>query len=323
MFITSVIMVVVMAIALTTSSLAWFTAAGSSTVTTSALTLSAKATAAEGLLISSSSSAGAWYGNINLADGNAQANMVPAVPYQYAQNNTLIDALVGNNFITNEVDMNGNWDTAIARITGNSDNVLYFAKEFWITTVDTTNDLVVAPTIAWTKDVSGTDTPYPGTSPNVIMNSSDPVIYVAVLADKNCEVAADRDPSGVTSDATSRANSANWEILNIFASTGATTVNFGGEASAFTSSSELTSYASATNALTIGGTGCATTTDNKTSDKLDKVTTNYSTGEALATGEVKRFKVVTWYDGNALINSNSNFALDFTLTFAATTYVAP
>lgn len=322
MFITSVIMVVVMAIALTTSSLAWFTAAGSSTVTTSALTLSAKATAAAGLLISSSSSAGAWYGNINLADGNAQSNMVPAVPYQYAENNTLIDALVGDNFITNQVDMNGKWDTAAARISSNNDNVLYFTKEFWITTVDTTNDLVVAPTIAWTKNVNNADVAYPGDN-NANMNSSDPVIYVAVLADKNCEVAADRNPSGVTSDATSRANSANWEILNIFASTGATTVNFGGQASEFTSSSELKDYASATTGLTIGGTGCATTTDNKTTDKLDKVTTNYSTGEALATGEVKRFKVVAWYDGNALINSNSNFALKFTLTFTATTYVAP
>ncbi len=323
MFITSVIMVVVMAIALTTSSLAWFTAAGSSTVTTSALTLSAKATSAAGLLISSSSSAGAWYGNIDLATGNAQANMVPAVPYQYAENNTILDALVGENFISNKVDMNGKWDTAAAAIANTASDVLYFEKEFWITTVDTTNDLVVAPTIAWTKNVNNADVAYPGEN-NANMNSSDPVIYVAVLADKNCEVAADRNPSGVTSNDTSRASSANWEILNIFASTGAATVNFGGQASAFTSSSALTDYASATTALTIGGTSgtyVPTTTANKTTDKLDKVTTHYNTGEALATGEVKRFKVVAWYDGNALINSNSNFALKFTLTFTATTYV--
>ena len=56
MFITSVIMVVVMAIALTTSSLAWFSAAGATSVTTSSLTLKAATNSSTGLLLGNSSS---------------------------------------------------------------------------------------------------------------------------------------------------------------------------------------------------------------------------------------------------------------------------
>lgn len=79
MFITSVIMVVVMAIALTTSSLAWFNAAGTSTVSTNALKLKARSVASAGLQISSASRDGAWSDAIML-DSTLATNLEPMMP---------------------------------------------------------------------------------------------------------------------------------------------------------------------------------------------------------------------------------------------------
>ena len=86
MFITSVIMVVVLAIALTTSSLAWFTAGGTQTVSTAAVNISTKANSAvAGLEISANNSL--WYsqnpdGGLTLTTrtGKVVANLDPAAP---------------------------------------------------------------------------------------------------------------------------------------------------------------------------------------------------------------------------------------------------
>jgi len=54
MFITAIIMVIVLAIALTTSSLAWFSAAGASKVSLTSFTINAQSKTSEGLLIAKS-----------------------------------------------------------------------------------------------------------------------------------------------------------------------------------------------------------------------------------------------------------------------------
>lgn len=81
MFITSVVMVIVMAVALTTSSLAWFSASGSPTVTTTALKVTAKAETTSGIAISNNGTE--WDSNIDLnTAGNT--NLMPLVPYTKA-----------------------------------------------------------------------------------------------------------------------------------------------------------------------------------------------------------------------------------------------
>lgn len=79
MFITSVIMVVVLAIALTTSSLAWYNgAAGAQNVTAGSLTVSAQqAAAGKGLVISTD---GASFGTETVTLGLAVTGMTPAAP---------------------------------------------------------------------------------------------------------------------------------------------------------------------------------------------------------------------------------------------------
>ena len=323
MFITSVIMVVVMAIALTTSSLAWFTAAGSSTVTTSSMTLTAKATSAAGLLISQADT-GDWSSNIDLVEGNAQANMIPATPYEYEDGKAFIDAMVADKFITNTVDMNGNYSDADP-VKANGTDILYFSDTFYITTVDTQNDLDVTPSIKWEKYDAGSSTWKTYTSDTSVAGriapaSADPIIYVAVLASKLTYTAADRDPSNKTWTTAAAEDSSNWEILNVFASKGGTTVNFGLEESTFksTSSSAATIAASQTSLPILTGTGHVAI--GTTSTGLAKVTTHYSTGDAQGNGEVRVYKVLAWYDGYTLQNSNSNFALRFDLGFTASTH---
>lgn len=79
MFITSVIMVVVMAIALTTSSLAWFSATGSNTVTTNSLKLTAQSSASTGIAISYDSGS-TWNDSITLSP-SVTSGLMPLVPF--------------------------------------------------------------------------------------------------------------------------------------------------------------------------------------------------------------------------------------------------
>jgi hypothetical protein len=293
MFITSVIMVVVMAIALTTSSLAWFTTAGSATVTTNALTVTAKTTAAAGLQISSAAVNGPFYLNIDLygSASNVVADMVPAMPYKVDSDATLLSALVNHNFISNTVaGPDYSEDTAVTANSGNG--TLYFTKDIWVTTVDTSDDLVVSVDIDWTQD----DEAYTS-------SPSDPVVYVAVLADQNEVVKADRSTPDDDFD---------WEIMAIFSSNAAATnVNFGKTAGFFQSTdadTRATVAASYTTTALSSFTGVAT-------DALEKCAIDTETEQYNPYGEVKQFRIVVWYDGIALVNANSDFSVDFELTF--------
>lgn len=90
MFITSVVMVIVMAVALTTSSLAWFSASGSPTVTTTALKVTAKAETSSGIAISKDKVN--WEDNIDLNTAGS-TNLYPLVPFtkQDAYDGTIVD----------------------------------------------------------------------------------------------------------------------------------------------------------------------------------------------------------------------------------------
>lgn len=104
MFITSVIMVVVMAIALTTSSLAWFTVDGATTVSTSPVSISAKANTSTGLYISNDATA--WQqGALTIASASYDTYL-PLVPYgtsSSADAADLLNGLQNDKFITNTV----------------------------------------------------------------------------------------------------------------------------------------------------------------------------------------------------------------------------
>ncbi len=295
MFITSVIMVVVMAIALTTSSLAWFTAAGSATVTTDTLTLTAKANASTGIQISDASAGGDWASNINFTN---QAELMPLLPYQFTDNSTtLLEALVAEKFITNEVDQNLMFVNAqgTEAVAAN-----YFASSnIWITNMAQGSGaaaVAITPSIVFKKgdavyDPSGA-------------NRSDPNLYVAVLCNKTSAFAAD----GSTT-ANYDTSAADWEIVNIFNSKGLTNVKFGKEDSYFEGEDDSTaSYTSP------AISGLITTT---ATNSIDPITTDATSGEYRNFGEVVQFKVVAWYDGVSLVNSNSGTALQFELTFTA------
>jgi hypothetical protein len=297
MFITSVIMVVVMAIALTTSSLAWFTARGAASVTTDTLTLTAKANASSGIQISDVSAGGPWAGSINFTD---KAELMPLLPYQYSDaETTLLQALVAEKFITNEVDENLKYVNAQGSeaVAAN-----YFASsEIYITNMaqgSGAKAVAITPSIVFKKD----DAVYnPGGT-----NRSDPNLYVAVLCNKTSAFEAD----GSTTEGYST-SAADWEIVNIFNSKALASgkVKFGKEASAFVSEADSTkSYTELTIADLI------TTTATNT---IDPITTDAESGEYRNFGEVVQFKVVAWYDGVSLVNANSGTALQFELTFTA------
>lgn len=104
MFITSVIMVVVMAIALTTSSLAWFTASSETTVSTNAFTINAQSMTSEGLYIARDT-ANFSVNPITLADAtssNTYWPMVPLVGSTTIDADGLLGALQDDAFIGNK-----------------------------------------------------------------------------------------------------------------------------------------------------------------------------------------------------------------------------
>lgn len=78
MFITSVIMVIVMAIALTTSSLAWFSTGGTDSVTTNTFKVTAQGSTSKGIAISHDKSQ--WDSSISLSDANS-TGLKPVVPF--------------------------------------------------------------------------------------------------------------------------------------------------------------------------------------------------------------------------------------------------
>lgn len=190
MFITSVIMVVVMAIALTTSSLAWFTAAGASQVTTNTLTMEAVANTSAGLLLSQdttsfskTSKTPSWGGSP--ATGLAEAK--PVAPYSSAETNAVLDALAQNQFTGKSVDSSSGtnlWSNE----AGYND---HYAGYVYVANAGD-NDIKLTATIAFT-DVA----------------ASSATMFVAVLA----ATAQDTDSTVGTTSA--------WEIVRIASKSGA------------------------------------------------------------------------------------------------------
>ncbi|MBQ9145101.1 MAG: hypothetical protein IJX70_01360 [Clostridia bacterium] len=169
MFITSVIMVVVLAIALTTSSLAWYTgAAGSTTVTAGKLSISSLGVeAGEGLVIGTTPT-----GMSNKADLTATnvADLTPAALYDftdsYVAKDQLDESIVGGKF------------GSVLEISGT--NVKGTAPK-----ISTSNSIYLASTgLGITPEISVefSDKTFTGT---------EPALWVAVLA---------KDPNGTPED---------------------------------------------------------------------------------------------------------------------------
>lgn len=296
MFITSVIMVVVMAIALTTSSLAWFTATGSATVTTSTLTLTAKANASTGIQITDDLS-NDWAGSISLTD---QANLMPILPYVYTTDKTMEEALVAEKFIANQVDSNLQFVNTEGTEASTGD---------WFVTTDVliTNmaqgasaaAVDITPSIAFKKSGAAYD-------PTATANVRDPNLCVAVLCNNKSVKAA---------DGTTPTGDDDWELVKLFNSKGQNTVKFGKAASAFVQGADATQCYTTIDLTSGTARGTQTATN-----YIDPITLDATTNEYRTYGEVVRFKIVAWYDGVSLVNSNSGTALQFELTFSATTH---
>lgn len=194
MFITSVIMVVVMAIALTTSSLAWFTAAGATEVTTSSLTLQAKTNSSEGLLLCNDHSSfsttailpATASGSMTVTTGTV-SNMQPVAPY----GDSVLDALAKTQFtgsyVSNATGTNL-WATDSA-YTDHYAGYVYVANGG-----DANENIAVAINF---DNVDGA------------------TLYVAVLAKKTQDNYDDIATSNVS----------DWEIVRVSSSNGSTTVN--------------------------------------------------------------------------------------------------
>lgn len=292
MFITSVIMVVVMAIALTTSSLAWFQVGAANQVTTTALTINAKAETSSGIQISSQSAAGAWHSSATLNGAAAVNNLMPLLPNadhsslssdgpsNIATGATKLLAALDNDsettasFIANTTDQNGDYDGNSTTSTG------YFKQQLWITNIakgSTATAVRITPTCAFTYSGAA----YTSSTTGYGLH---PTLYVAVLAE---------DSNG------------DYEIVNIFSSKDDTTVKVGKDADAFAAGESVaTSYVTYDIADMVANSGA-------TSDTLAAPVGNADYGVA------KSFSVIAWYDGTTLFNSNSGFSIDFALTFTA------
>lgn len=160
MFISSVIMVVVMAIALTTSSLAWFNVAeGASSVSTNTVTLQAQSNASEGLLISTDHSS--WTQSaqsLTAATGSAASlnGMYPEALY----GDSVLEALAELTFTGNYVDTadgTNKW--------GDAYSATYYAGYIYVANAGD-NAVTLVPTI---------------TIDNLPVDGEGATLYVAVL----------------------------------------------------------------------------------------------------------------------------------------------
>ena len=296
MFITSVVMVVVMAIALTTSSLAWFTASGAATVSTDSLTLTAKANVSTGIQITDDMSSVEWASSISF---DPMVDLAPILPYKYdSDSTTLEEALINNKFIGNTVDENVKFKGEEGTLATSSD--YFVSTDIFVTNMaqgSGAKAVSITPTIAFTK---GGD----AYAPNATANRKDPNLCVAVL----CNNTSYRAANGSYDD-----SDADWELVKVFNSKGQETVKFGKTEDAFAEGEVATDCF--TNLNINSGSGLVGT--QTATNTIDPIAVYTATGEYGNYGEVVQFKVIAWYDGVSLVNSNSGTALQFTLTFTA------
>lgn len=311
MFITSVIMVVVMAIALTTSSLAWFTAAGQNEVTTTALTINAQANASTGIQIGRSAS-GAWFNTINLADAytgedsatttdDIVGGMMPLMPLADDGTPTIAltqTALANASFVGNKIGTNGQFayqadgSTSITPYTTG----YYVDDSIFVTNMasgSSAKAVYIVPTVTFKTSAGAAYS----------ASTRDPDLFVAILADTD-----DTDAS------------LTWEVVNVFHSntndaTGKidvarTTEAFASGqtvASAYTSTIDIADLRAVTADVVATGAKAG-----GTSTALAAITNDNAYGVA------KNFKVVAWYAGDTLDNNNSaSFGLQVIITFHA------
>jgi len=319
MFITSVIMVVVMAIALTTSSLAWFTAAGSSVVTTNQMTVKATADAASGIQISSVSGDEAFGNTINLDNAEAMKPLVPIGANSAGVIASLASPSTGS--ATNDVGFVGNFTITLHDISGQTENeIVYFAganatvdgesqayyagyyeDDLWIRNIGTAA-CKVTPTIEFYKNTSTTSTPSYTAYTSTAVPGTDPILNVAVLAYE--KTSAD-------------AASATWNLVQLFS----TSVAYSATA---TSSRILTSVnAAATGASLAPGVAVSGATSSVNPAKINSgasVTDGLAPVDTAANGNLTyhaiQFRVIAWYDGEYLNRSTVGAAdYQFKLTF--------
>lgn len=285
MFITSVIMVVVMAIALTTSSLAWFTAAGNDQVTTSTLTLQAKSNSSTGLLLGNSNSSFSTTAVIPTATNNSlgeTSGVVSDLQPVGLYGGSILEALVKEQFSGRYVESSSGtakWASSPAAYTDHFAGYVYVAN----TGNAATN---VSAAINFGTVTGAT-------------------LYVAVLANKT--------QSTTTTDAQRAAYSGtdcstNWEILAINASNTGTALN--------PTALGLTSAELAVGdevASTFTSTPFTAQTSGKSSVALGAAEDN------VAYSYYQQFLILAWYSADLTANKSgsTNTHGAFTVTFTA------
>lgn len=323
MFITSVVMVIVMAIALTTSSLAWFSASGASTVETNAFQVTAKSETVEGLAISKTGASGTWDSTVTLtADGT---DLYPMVPFtgdeatdKYVNSEwTWTEADFVKNFVNSTT---GAWDVKMignklgnnSKYKGTAYTAGYFEDDFYITNTATGSTAAAVNlncTIAFycpNGDDYVKDTTNSGTGRPANLYELDATLNVAVFyAVNNFEYDGDTDATDDDEDDT-------WALLAFGTSKGAATMNLGLDADSFAEGQASGS--------SVGPWAYTANLANHTRYTTDAAKTairpahDYN-GAPVVADEMK-IKVVAWYDGPSLINNNAaNANLKFGLTF--------
>ena len=294
MFITSVIMVVVMAIALTTSSLAWFTANGASTVTTTSLTLKAKVNSSAGLLIcndgtsfnSTSVAPATASGSIGLT-GEPAVEVVdvrPVAPYGDDTDTEVLEALSKAQFTGKTVSSTTGTNLwgADAAYSDHYAGYVYVANGG-----DAARSIAAAINF---ESVTGA------------------TLYVAVLAAKTQDT--DETICGASDD--EYANK--WEIVRVASSNGSTTVNSITDLAV--SKAEFATGDTVAGAFT--GTKGLTGSVNPCTSNTSTVSVGQRTTGDDAYSHWQKFLILAWYSAD-LTNYNSgatNTHGSFSVTFS-------
>lgn len=331
MFITSVVMVIVMAIALTTSSLAWFSASGASTVETNAFQVTAKSETVEGLAISKNGADGTWDSTVTLTASGI--NLMPLVPLtgasHFDENADPQWDFDEDDFVATFVDSSthgetGGWDVnMIGNKLGNNSiykgtayDAGYFEDNFFITntaTGSTAKAVNLNCTIAFycpTNDGEGNPLVYNSTNRTANVYALDATLNVAVFYALN-RFDADGSSADDTDDS--------WALLAFGTSKGAATVNLGRTEASF---AEGEASGSSVGPWTYTA-NLANHTRYTTDDALNAIRPARAYNGAPVVADKMEIKVVAWYDGPSLINNNAaNGNLRFGLTFGkqASTY---
>lgn len=336
MFITSVVMVIVMAIALTTSSLAWFTAGGQDSVTTTAFKVTATSGTSTGIAISKDRSQ--WASNIVLTStgfaytGTTQAHgntgLNPLVPNGNAaapSYNELLAALAGDSVTVGSTTTFHPAMMIGAKIDSNlkfTDDLYtdgYYVDEFYIrneasglsaesivlsvSQINFTFDKVVHNTT--TDQDEFVDTEYTIGNRGTDRYALDATLCVAVLAKVGEFTDTDSSDDG-------------WEIIGYADSKGNSNVRVGMVDAFDEGDTAASSFVEMPIEVT---TGDNQYTLNKNSSEEIRPAREDS-GVTLP-ADIKTIKVVAWYDGANLNNNNSSQAnLKFNLQFSKVTYVA-